>query len=713
MQTRHELNIMIIWVEGAIHIPPNVSSRNTLDDYAARYLSSMINTLAQDPRVNTVELITRLLIEDSERKSKETHTENLADGAYITRIPGVESQISDKRSNLWKYLDVFSDQLVQHIRQLGYAPDVIHGHGSDGGYVGLQVARLIGVPFFFSNHNLARMEKNRCLKINGKKTVKSERQHIDARIEAEEEALSTAERILAISHHEKEIFYRSYENNPGDRIAVLPVGVEELLAESATPRQQKPTAPAFLSRYLENPEKPLLIVQDYWTDIQMLQDMLRFFKENQALNEAANLCFYDRQPRNWEYFSKKRRRAFAELLLAIDEYDLHGHIIYPPRTDTWSEDRLLRWASHTNGLVFRWSEDYFWDFGLLKAAAMGIPMLSMRQEGVMAELIRQYGNGFIFEPEEFKKALKTAVSVLTETGQKEAVAETGDTSALNANNWNTFRNDYVNLVQAIQTSSDYRAETLRPERNRLVTLERMIIVDIDNTLIGDNEGVQKLMQLLKEAGDRVGFAVATGRRLMSAVDILNQWQVQLPDVFITSVGSEIYYGLGLVRDRSWKHHLDYAWDPLRIREVMQVLPGLKLQPEIDQREFKISYDLDPEHAPDYKSIVKHLRQHKIKAKVIYSHGTLLDILPVRASKGLAIRFLALKLGLQPEDILVAGDSGNDEEMLRGNMLGVVVGNYSNELEHLHSKPRIYFAGNFYANGIIEGINHYKFLEFET
>jgi sucrose-phosphate synthase len=96
-------------------------------------------------------------------------------------------------------------------------------------------------------------------------------------------------------------------------------------------------------------------------------------------------------------------------------------------------------------------------------------------------------------------------------------------------------------------------------------------------------------------------------------------------------------------------------------------------------------------------------------KVIHSHNKYLDILPIRASKGLAVRYLAIKWGLPPERILVAGDSGNDEEMLSGDVLGVVVGNYSPELKRLYGKPRIYFAENEYAKGIIEGISHYNFL----
>ena len=60
--------------------------------------------------------------------------------------------------------------------------------------------------------------------------------------------------------------------------------------------------------------------------------------------------------------------------------------------------------------------------------------------------------------------------------------------------------------------------------------------------------------------------------------------------------------------------------------------------------------------------------------------------------------------------MVAGDSVNDEEMLAGNTLGVVVGNYRPKLETLRRYPRIYFAEGRHAAGIIEGIHYYNFLE---
>jgi sucrose-phosphate synthase len=59
-------------------------------------------------------------------------------------------------------------------------------------------------------------------------------------------------------------------------------------------------------------------------------------------------------------------------------------------------------------------------------------------------------------------------------------------------------------------------------------------------------------------------------------------------------------------------------------------------------------------------------------------------------------------------VLVAGDSGNDEEMLSGRSLGVVVANYSPELETLRGMRRIYFASQPGTTGVLEGIKHYDF-----
>ena len=60
-------------------------------------------------------------------------------------------------------------------------------------------------------------------------------------------------------------------------------------------------------------------------------------------------------------------------------------------------------------------------------------------------------------------------------------------------------------------------------------------------------------------------------------------------------------------------------------------------------------------------------------------------------------------------MLVAGGSGADEDMMRGNTLAVVVANrHGEELSQLTDTERIYFAHKNHAAGILEAIEHYDF-----
>jgi len=105
-----------------------------------------------------------------------------------------------------------------------------------------------------------------------------------------------------------------------------------------------------------------------------------------------------------------------------------------------------------------------------------------------------------------------------------------------------------------------------------------------------------------------------------------------------------------------------------------------------------------------KEVAKQLRAAKIRFSTVFSHGQYLDVLPLRASKGKAVRYLADKWDIPYNRVLVAGDSGNDGEMLRGNTLGVVVGNYSPELEALRGS--LVISGRLAAVGeLAAGMAH--------
>jgi sucrose-phosphate synthase len=197
--------------------------------------------------------------------------------------------------------------------------------------------------------------------------------------------------------------------------------------------------------------------------------------------------------------------------------------------------------------------------------------------------------------------------------------------------------------------------------------------------------------------------------LDSALAELRRHGIPRPDVLITSLGTEIYYAPRLTRDEYWNVRVDYMWRPNAVRRALSKLPGLEPQPKSEQTRFKVSYIYDPSQAPSIEDISALLRSQDLTATPIYSFGKFLDVIPSRASKGQALRYVAQRWGIPLERILVAGGSGADEDMMRGNTLAVVVENrHGEELSQLEDLERIYFASRPYALGILDAIDHYDF-----
>ena len=206
-------------------------------------------------------------------------------------------------------------------------------------------------------------------------------------------------------------------------------------------------------------------------------------------------------------------------------------------------------------------------------------------------------------------------------------------------------------------------------------------------------------------------SVAIGRRAEKSIVEFGDGgsHVVLADVPEQRV--EVTVSQELTADDWWADHIDHAWSGQQVRRVLEGVPGLQLQPQTEQTPFKISFYYDEQHAPGVDEIVDMIREKELTANVFWSFGQFLDIVPSRASKGQAVRYLSWRLDIPLEHMLVAGGSGADEDMMRGNTLAVVVGNrHHEELSRLLDLERIYFARQPHAFGILEAIEHYDFFD---
>jgi sucrose-phosphate synthase len=207
------------------------------------------------------------------------------------------------------------------------------------------------------------------------------------------------------------------------------------------------------------------------------------------------------------------------------------------------------------------------------------------------------------------------------------------------------------------------------------------------------------------------FGIATGRRLDSVLTLLKTNGIPMPDMLVTSLGTEIYYAAQLITDRSWAQHINHLWTPQELRQVIEVLPGIYRQPKREQSRFKLSYYYDSAIAPTSEEIISLLRQNELSVNPTFSFGQYLDLVPARASKGQALRYIAHNWNIPLDKILVTGGSGGDDDMLRGNTLGVVVANrHLEELSDLSTMDHVYFAKHSHAWGILEAVKHYELFD---
>jgi len=702
------LYIVLISVHGLIRGNDLELGRDADTGGQTKYVLELAAALGKHKDVKRVELFTRAVYDGKVDEEYAKPYEQIGENAYIVRFPcGPQRYL--KKESMWPHLDVFTDNAIKHFRKIGNVPDVIHAHYADAGYVGADLSNLLGVPLIFTGHSLGR-EKKRLLSQKGLSPVTIENKYnISKRIEAEEVALDNALLVIASTNQEIEKQYSSYENYRTKQMQVIPPGVDLTRFYPGKKRGIYPKAFHHLKKFLYEPTKPCIMAISRADERKNIMSLLNAYGKSEKLQELANLVLVAGNRDDISKMDKGTKRVLTDIIMGIDKYDLYGKACYPKRHAPDEVPEFYKIAGRLKGVFINPALTEPFGLTLIEAAASGVPIVATN-DGGPRDIISNCKNGVLIDPLDEKDITEALINVLEDQKQWQAYSANGLKGVKRHYSWGSHVNKYISAIK--KRLKLKRGNELVPDAKTVIPkVKKLLISDIDNTLLGHKESAERIAEFLIENKSVMGFCVATGRRVESAKNVLKEWNMPEPDVVISSVGTEIYYkGKKLRMDEGWAKHISHLWEPEKIREIFDGLDGLVLQPKKEQRDYKVSYYYDPKIAPKAGEMRRLLRHENVHAKVVLSHGQFLDILPIRASKGKAVRYLAMKWGIEPEDVLVAGDSGNDEDMLNGNTLGVVVGNYSKELRKLRGKHAVYFAENEFADGIIEGIEHYNFLK---
>ena len=675
------------------------------------YVLELARALAAEPGVGQVDVLTRLVEDPRVDAGYAQPTETISQNARVVRLPfGPRRYL--RKELLWPHLDSLVDRCLLFMRAQQRLPDVIHSHYADGGHVGAKLSQLTGIPLVHTGHSLGRCKRDRLLAAGRKGSAIDRQFHFARRIAAEELVLQEAALIIASTRQECSGQWGIYENYGRTPMAVIPPGTDTSRFSPAPRRLETTPIQQRVDRFLKQPDKPMILALARPDARKNLLRLVQAYGGSSMLQERANLVIIAGNREDIRTLDEGPRDVLTELLLEADKYDLHGRFALPKQHSSEEVPDLYRLAARRRGVFVNPALTEPFGLTLIEAAASGLPIVAT-EDGGPKDIIANCSNGLLVNPLDTDAIAAALKDALADGKRWQTWARNGLNGVRRHYTWQAHAKKYLKTLDQMlfrQRKRLRREHAALYETHALPLVQAMLVTDIDNTLTGDAEGLAELLAWLESQRGRVGFAVATGRSLELTLKVLKQWKVPRPDILITSVGSEIHYGRNLGPDESWTRHIRHEWRRDALAAVLADVPGLRLQGPEGQREFKLSYLIDPASAPPVKEIQALLRKHRLSAQVIYSHQAYLDILPARASKGQAIRYLAWRWGLPLAAFLVAGDSGNDREMLLGDTMGVIVGNHSEELADLEGRERIYFARRHCAGGIVEGIRHYRFAE---
>jgi sucrose-phosphate synthase len=435
--------------------------------------------------------------------------------------------------------------------------------------------------------------------------------------------------------------------------------------------------------------------------------LIEAYGGSEVLQAKANLVIVAGNRDDIHEMESAVQTLLTELLVLIDQYDLYGKVAYPKHHQPDEVPVLYRLAAASQGVFVNPALTEPFGLTLIEAAASGLPIVAT-EDGGPRDIIGNCKNGFLIDPLDTEGIAETLIKVLSDDKAWQRLAKNGLKGVRKHYAWPAHAKEYLEQLSPILEQGAKPPKAVigrRPMRYH----DRAIFSDLDQNLLGDPDSLLEFNKIIRGQRKCATFGIATGRRLDSALRVIKRYRIPQPDVLITSLGTEIHYAPNLTRDTAWNKHIDHLWTPQIVRRTLAELPGIKLQPKIEQSRFKISYYIDPDKAPSLEDIVGLLHQEDQTVNVSLSFGQYLDITPVRASKGFALRYFASQWDIPLEHVLAAGGSGADEDMMRGNMLAVVVGNrHEEELSGLVEVEDIYFAEQPYARGILEAIDHYDF-----
>lgn len=259
---------------------------------------------------------------------------------------------------------------------------------------------------------------------------------------------------------------------------------------------------------------------------------------------------------------------------------------------------------------------------------------------------------------------------------------------------------------------------------------KLIVSDIDGTLIGTDEKLKDEFNKLKEFVkiNNIPFTLATGRCYDEVKTFINEFEVDLPIVVNNGAGviknGEFIWETTMkanilrkaiecadelemvivtsdgVSDKSYRHN-DY------IRNQIEKFGRYEKIYRPSEEEWNTSniqklLIIDPLPEGRIDSVLEHLEPYKDMLNIVKYNDRSVDIMPASTNKAQGVTNIAKILNIDVSQIMAIGDAKNDIEMLNTVGVGVAVSNADSKLKEVAN----YVCDSPNAGGVLEAVKKF-------
>lgn len=275
----------------------------------------------------------------------------------------------------------------------------------------------------------------------------------------------------------------------------------------------------------------------------------------------------------------------------------------------------------------------------------------------------------------------------------------------------------------------------------MTTPIKLVVVDLDGTLLNElsqlSEGNEAALKKAIEQG--VQIVIATGKTRISAATIIEKLGLTTPGIYLQ--GLTIYQSDGSISYQKTlepdiaRQVITFAED--RGYDVIAYSGSRILARSVGKKAEELATKYGepmPEGVGPLQNILEEMPIHKIiamkegeprkikalrwqlemqldgKARLVQAMiDDMVEILPPKASKGIALQTLLKQMGISANEVMAIGDGENDIEMLQLAGIGVAVGNADAKLKAVAD----HVVGGNDVDGVAEALEKFVLIKPEV